>query len=342
VLSLMTFKIALDCSDQRHFRVISLWSLFLLFVLITGWLDRLNELRRLIVQSYTTDKKIWILAIIFFLFINTHPGEAFRHIKPYWKHISMTDDDLLAKQGKPKDYKYLTAVEEMRPEIQEMECFYTLTSEGIWYYYFKKPSCSRHHLAFHTIGKEASYEVVDSLRKKQPEIILFSNYRSSKYFDTSHLLPEIYQFVYQNYRPYKLIGNHWFWKKSPGGISGTRIATLDIKRSIETPVFDNYRGFIDLNGVLTLKNIYGIDGVYITPANHETILAVSVTDTLSSVKSGLLEVLWSIDVPMVNVSPGINSFQLWGYSSSLHERLKIGGEFAIDHSKINMESNYAR
>ena len=156
------------------------------------------------------------------------------------------------------------------------------------------------------------------------------------------MLPEIYQFVYQNYRPYKLIGNHWFWKRSPGGISGTRLATLDIKRSIETPIFDNYRGFVDLNGVLTLKNIYGLDGVYITPANQETLLAVSVSSSISSVKSGFLEIPWSIEVPMVYVSAETKSFQLWGYSSALHERVKIGEEFAIDHSKIDMESNYVR
>ena len=98
-----------------------------------------------------------------------------------------------------------------------------------------------------------------------------------------------------------MIGSHWFWKWFPGGITETRVSTLDIKRSIETPIFDNYRGFIDLNGVLTLKNIYAIDGVYITPANQETILAVSVSDTLSSIKAGFLEVPWSIEVPMAKI-----------------------------------------
>ena len=335
-LSLMTSKIAMDNSDKLHFRTIAPWSLFLLFVLIGGWLDKLKEFRRIIVQSYTTHKKTWVLVLVFFLFINTHPRDAFRHIKPYWKYISTTDDELLAKQGKPKQYNYLEAVEKMRPEIQDMECFYTLTSEGIWYYYFKKPSCSRHHLTFHTIGESAPYEVVDALREKQPEIILFSNYNGNKSFYTTNTQPEIYQFIYQNYRPYKLIGSHWFWKWFPGGITETQVSTLDITRSIETPIFDNYRGFIDLNGVLTLKNIYAIDGVYITPANQETILAVSVSDTLSSIKAGFLEVPLSIEVPMANISTEINSFQLWGYSSSLHERIKIGKEFVIDHSKIDM------
>ena len=94
--------------------------------------------------------------------------------------------------------------------------------------------------------------------------------------------------------------------------------------------------------VLNLKNIYGLDGVYITPANQETLLAVSVSSSASNVKPGFLEIPWSIEVPMINFSPEIKNFQLWGYSSTSHKKLKIGGEFLIDHSKINIKSNYAR
>ena len=101
-------------------------------------------------------------------------------------------------------------------------------------------------------------------------------------------------------------------------------------------MFDNYKGFVILNGILNLEKIYGLNGVYITPANQETLLAVSVSSSIS-VKSGLLEIPWSIEVPMVNVSAETKSFQLWGYSSALDERVKIGEEFAIDHSKIDYE-----
>ena len=337
-LSVMVLKVALDCSDKRHFRAISPFNIFLLFSMTVGWLERLEEFKVFVARSYKNYNQIWILIIVFTLSLNMNPNEAFRHVKPYWKYISMDDKDLLAKKG----YSYLTAVEEMRSEIQGMECFYTLTSEGIWYYYFNKPSCSRHHALVHVIGKKASNEVVDDLRTKQPSIILFSNYRSNKSFYNSHLLPEIYQFVYQNYRPYKLIGNHWFWKKSPGGIIAAKLSGLDIKRSLNTPLFDNYKGFVTLEGILNLKNIYGLDGVYITPANQETLLAVSVSSSASNVKPGFLEIPWSIEVPMINFSPEIKNFQLWGYSRTFHEKVKIGGEFVIDHSKINIKSNYAR
>jgi hypothetical protein len=45
---------------------------------------------------------------------------------------------------------------------------------------------------------------------------------------------------------------------------------------------------------------------------------------------------------MINFSPEIKNFQLWGYSSTSHEKLKIGREFIIDHSKIDIKSNYVR
>jgi hypothetical protein len=338
-LSILLLKVALDLSDKRHFRTISSPVLLLLFTLTTGWLDKLNDFRLLIVQSYTTHKTIWILVLIFLLFINTHPKEAFRHVKPYWKQISATDESLLAKQG----YGYLTAVEEMRPEIQDMECFYTLTSENIWYYYFKKPSCSRYHILQYAIPREASYEIVDALRDKRPEVILFSNFRSNTALVTYHWTPEVYHFVYKNYRPYKLVGNHWFWKRSSGGVAGTQLAELDITGGITNPIYNNLEAFITLGGVLNLKNIYNIDAIYLTPARQETPLAIATLGgSMTRAKSGFLEASWSIKVPMVNVLPETKSFQLWGYSSSNRERIKIGGKFTLDHSKINIESNYVR
>ena len=335
-LSIMVSKIALDFSDKTHFRTIAPPSLFLLFASTTGWLDRLAEFRRLIVQSYTAHKTAWVLVLIFLLSINMHPKEAFRHVKPYWKQISTTDDEILALKG----YSYLMAVEEMRPEVQDMECFYTLTSESGWYYYFKKPSCSRHHSLVFAIGQEASDEIIAALRNKRPEVILFSNYRSSRSFDGSRSHPEVYQFVYKNYRPYKLVGNHWFWKRSLGGMAGAQIAELDITSSITNSIYDNFQGAIILDGILNLKNIYNIDGIYITPSDQKTPLAASIYDNMIRVKSGFLETPWSMEVLMTNVLPETKSFQLWGYSTSNHERIKIGEEFTLDHSKINIKNRY--
>ena len=331
-LSILALKGGLDLSNKGHFKEIASPSLLLLFVLISSWLGKSANFRIFIVNSYRSHKTTWILILVFFLAINMHPKEAFRHIKPYWKYISANDDFLIAS----RKYSYLEAVEEMRPEVQEMECFYTLNSEAVWYYYFKKPSCSRYHMLQWAMTKEASHEVISSLRNKKPQVILFSNYNSNRGLVTSHLNPEVYTFVYQNYRPYKLVGNHWFWKKSPGGMPGAQLTDLDIRKKITNLVYANSEAFVFLDGVLELKNIYNIDALYIASVSQELPIAVAIHDAnMIRIKSDFLETHLSVKIPMTSISPGTKSFQVWGYSSAKHERIKIGQKFELDHSKIN-------
>ena len=59
-------------------------------------------------------------------------------------------------------------------------------------------------------------------------------------------------------------------------------------------------------------------------------------------KSDFLETPWSLDIPMVNVLAETKTFQLWGYFSGKHERVRIGESFSLDHSKINITSDYSQ
>ena len=332
-LSILVFKAAIDLSDKGHFREIASPSLLLLFALTSRWLGKLTKFMIFIVQSYKYHTTIWILILVTILAMNMHPKEAFRHVKPYWKHISANDDFLIAN----RKYSYLEAVEEMRPEVKDMECFYTLNSEGVWYYYFKKPSCSRYHMLQWAMTKEASYEIIDSLRNKRPRVILFSNYNSNRGLVTFYANSEVYDFVYQNYRPYKLVGNHWFWKDSPKGMLGAKLTDLDIKNKIKSLVYNNSEASVFLDGVLELKSIYNIDALYIASVSQKLPIAVATNDiSMIHIKSGFLEIPWSMKIPMINISPETKSFQLWGYSSANHERIKIGQNFELDHTKINM------
>jgi len=333
-LSMLVLRIALDISDKRHFRAITPSSLLLLFVLFEGWLNKLSKLRFYIVKSYAAHKTTWVIVLIFVLFVNVDPKVAFRHVKPYWKYISANDDELLAKKG----YGYLKAVNAMRPEIKDMECFYTLTSENYWYYYFRKPSCSRYQILLWAITKESGDEIIDALREKAPKVILFSNYRSDRDFPTSHFHPEVYKFVYQNYKPYKLVENHWFWKKIPHGMQTAQIGERDAEVGILNLEYDNAKGFINLSGTISSKKIYNLDGVFVTSVGKTIPLAISVNSGQTSIKSDYLNTLWSLKIPMVNIPSEANNFQLWGYSSVPHEKIKIGKVFNIDPSKIKMKN----
>jgi len=336
VLSVLVLKAALDLSDKGHFREIASPSLLLLFALTSRWLGKLTKFIIFTVQSYKYHTTMWVLILVTILAMNTHPKEAFRHVKPYWKNISANDNFLIANRR----YSYLEAVEEMRPEVKDMECFYTLNSEGVWYYYFKKPSCSRYHMLQWAITKEGSYEVINSLRNKRPRVILFSNYNSNRGLVTFNSNPEVYDFVYQNYRPYKLVGNHWFWKDSSRGIVGAKLAELDIKNKIKSRMYNNSEGFVFLDGVLELKSIYNIGTLYVTSIGQELPIAVAANDISGiHIQSGSLKIPWSMKIPMINISPKTKSFQLWGYSSTNHERIKIGQKFELDPTKINILNN---
>jgi hypothetical protein len=189
------------------------------------------------------------------------------------------------------------------------------------------------------MNREASHEIITSLRDKQPEVILFSNYNSNRGLVTFYSNPEVYDFVYQNYRPYKLVGNHWFWKDSSRGMLGAKLTDLDIKNKIKSLVYYNSEAFVFLDGVLELKSIYNIDALYIASVSQKLPIAVATNDiSMIHIKSGFLEIPWSMKIPMINISPETKSFQLWGYSSANHERIKIGQNFELDHAKINMQN----
>jgi len=114
---------------------------------------------------------------------------------------------------------------------------------------------------------------------------------------------------------------------------------LDIKNKIKSRMYNNSEGFFFLDGVLELKSIYNIDTLYITSVGQELPIAVATNDISGiHIKSGSLKIPWSIKIPMINISPKIKSFQLWGYSSANHERIKIGQNFELDHAKINKEN----
>ena len=80
-----------------------------------------------------------------------------------------------------------------------------------------------------------------------------------------------------------------------------------------------------IDGILGLQTINKIDGIYIAADDSEVPLAFAVNDeSMTRVKSGFLETLWSLDIPMVNVLAETKNFQLWGYFSGKHERVRIG------------------
>ena len=134
--------------------------------------------------------------------------------------------------------------------------------------------------------------------------------------------------------------NHWFWKRFPGGVSGGQITKLDIILNMTRPKYDSYEAFITIYGILHLKKINKIDAVYVTKTDSKNPLAITVNDgDMIRVKSDSLEIPWSLKIPMINILPETKSYQLWGYSITSNERVKIGEKFELDYTKVNIKNN---
>src|SRR5207248_9239231 len=94
------------------------------------------------------------------------------------------------------------AIATMQKAVAAQRCFYTLDSNGVWYYLFERPSCSRFHQLTYARSQEAQLEVVDALRRERPEIILFRGYDSAPGVDEpANAEHRVYGYVLREYRP---------------------------------------------------------------------------------------------------------------------------------------------
>jgi hypothetical protein len=112
------------------------------------------------------------------------------------------------------DPGYLEAAAAVAPMLDGSSCFYTLTSEGLWYHLLRKPSCSRWHQLIYARTSRARAEVIQDLARRRPSLILFGNGMWSNSLDgvsvtESH--PDVVRFVEENYEPVITVGGSKFW-----------------------------------------------------------------------------------------------------------------------------------
>ena len=102
---------------------------------------------------------------------------------------------------------------EIKEQIKSQSCFYTLTSEGLWYRLLDKPPCSRYWYLIYAATKDAQNQVVQDLESSKPNLILyaggFGDVLDGISKEASQLL--VHQYIWKNYRPYQEIGHRWFW-----------------------------------------------------------------------------------------------------------------------------------
>lgn len=235
---------------------------------------------------------------------------------------------------------YLEALTVMQPEIQQQFCFYTLTSEGLWYYLFNQPSCSKYSYVLYAKPTVAQQEVIEELEQTQPDILLLSNamwYQNPwdrvLKTDSASL---IYQNVLQNYRPYKQVQSHWFWKRSNRPLTLTQTEKLNGNVEVvpEQPILTGDEVFLSGWAVLPEKQ-KPADAVYLSYGDQNQLIAVAKVNVNRPDVAQVLSVSdyqksgWSIQVPTAILPLGNTRFKVWAYDGESENLIQLPTEIKI-------------
>jgi hypothetical protein len=112
---------------------------------------------------------------------------------------------------------YVDVAGVLATELGPSDCFWTLTSEGVWYLLLDRRSCSRFHQAVYARSDEAQAEVIADLERMRPPVILFAN---ADWWNRVDGIPvsvtnvPIQSYVLSRYRPWRRVGEHWLWKRA--------------------------------------------------------------------------------------------------------------------------------
>ncbi|MGB3533552.1 MAG: hypothetical protein WBA13_08535 [Microcoleaceae cyanobacterium] len=332
IASLVYMRITLDRSDIGHAYHGAIPTVFLtVYLIYLGYQKYLYPKLQQI--SFDAIQKLCIAIFIILLMLTEsgfNLGKATAKIIQFPEAISQADTALL----KPD---YLEAWQTMKPEISQQSCFFTLTSEGLWYYLFDKPSCSRYSYLLYAKPIEAQKRVIQELEETQPNLILFTN---EMWFQNpwdeilkAESASQIYQYALQNYQPYKAVQSHWFWQRSEQPIT-FNLANL-AEGSIDfAPTKPLQRGDnISLMGwaILPQKQI-AADAVYLSfgeqnqlvnasPVNIKRQDVASAFSEPNYQKSG-----WTIQVPTAILPEGETVVKVWAYDAEANQLFLMGSE----------------
>ena len=247
-------------------------------------------------------------------------------------------DALLSKSNSELvSSSYWETANQIKPELNEQSCFYTLTSEGIWYNLLGLKPCSKYYYLVYSRTPESQNEIVQNLEASKPKLILYSNASLGNGIDgvakeTSHLL--VHQYIWQQYRPYKRINENWFWIR--------RDSPLQLK-NILVPLPNKILGSLDTLSTLESNNKLdiGVAGwASMAPtqiSNHNTVLLTynpqgspqelipialssatidrpDVAKTLNN--PGALHSGWQAAFNKLNIPSQVGEIKAWAYHAS--------------------------
>ncbi|GDZ92946.1 hypothetical protein PA905_06430 [Planktothrix agardhii CCAP 1459/11A] len=329
-------RITLDRSDIGHAYHGALITTFLVIYLI--YLGYKHQIEPQLSQLNITPIQQSLTVLLLIVIILSEPGfnlvRGMEKITQLPTFLSTPDSKLL----KPD---YLEAWNTLKPEIEQQSCFFTLTSEGLWYYLFDKPSCSKYSYVLYAKPTVAQQEVIQELNETKPDILLLTNEMWYQNPWDEILKSESASLIYQNvlttYRPYKTVESHWFWKRNNQPLKLTQTQSLNgnIESLPTQPIHQSDNLSIGGWSILP-ESSQPADAVYLSLGEKNQLIAVGqvniprpdVVQILSNPKyekSG-----WTIRVPTAILPPGNNQMKVWTYDSKKNQLTQIGKGFNLE------------
>lgn len=329
-------RITLDRSDIGHAYHGALITTFLVIYLI--YLGYKHQIEPQLSQLNITPIQQSLTVLLLIVIILSEPGfnlvRGMEKITQLPTFLSTPDSKLL----KPD---YLEAWNTLKPEIEQQSCFFTLTSEGLWYYLFDKPSCSKYSYVLYAKPTVAQQEVIQELNETKPDILLLTNEMWYQNPWDEILKSESASLIYQNvlttYRPYKTVQSHWFWKRNNQPLKLTQTQSLNgnIESLPTQPIHQSDNLSIGGWSILP-ESSQPADAVYLSLGKKNQLIAVGqvniprpdVVQVLSNPKyekSG-----WTIRVPTAILPPGNNQMKVWSYDAKKNQLTQIAKGFNLE------------
>lgn len=250
---------------------------------------------------------------------------------------------------------FLESYRVLKSEIDQSSCFYTLSSEGFWYYLFNKQSCTKFSILAYAKTISAQELVVREVEEKKPSVVLFftgGDIVSSltPVADASFI---VYQYFLNYYKPYALVAGRWFWKRderklafvdhsSPlyGSINTIDVTKVDLSKagtdkvrriSISVNRLSNQirRGDrVWLNGTSFLANQDDSkNAVYITCGEENRLVSVAWVSQ---------KFTWRANIPTLSLPTSSNSvLRAWSYDAEHDQLVRVGKDVKIDFASSN-------
>jgi hypothetical protein len=208
LLSLACARSWIDRADDLHLELAGWMTVPLLLVLVGPFLPRPAASRgaRVAAASFVAALPILGLAVL----PVANPALAASRILRIPSASSTPDAAVVGAS-------YAEATKMLAAELGPADCFWTLTSEGVWYELLDRPSCTRFHQVVYARSAEAQAEVVSDLDRRRPPVILFGNtdwWNRVDGIPVAVTNPAIERYVLSRYRPWRRVGEHWFWKRA--------------------------------------------------------------------------------------------------------------------------------